>query len=291
MKIGFIGLGQMGTPMCRNIINAGNGVVVYNRTIEKTKIFQGIAEIAEDPVQLALNCDVIALMLTNSEAVSEVLFDWKIADNLTTGKVVIDFSTISPYDSIRFSEKVREKGAEYLDSPVIGSTPSAETGSLTVVVGGKKDVFEKHINIIKSIGKNVFYIGQNGSGLFIKMINNMVMGVNLAALAEALALGNSMGFDNQKLLDILSLGGAGSKVLELKKEKLSKLDFSPQFKLEHQAKDMFYAIEIARKQNVGVPISSITSQLYSSSIKRKFGSMDMSAIYSLFKLINGDDTH
>jgi len=281
--IGFIGLGQMGRPMVKNILKCGFPIVVWNRTIEKAYEFQEYgAEIAKNPEDLGNKADTVILMLADSEAVESTIFGNKGLYNSNV-KIIIDMSTISPFKSIEFSKRLLEKNIKYLDAPVIGSVQHAEKAELNILVGGDLDTFNRVLYIFKCLGKNIYYLGPNGYGLFMKIVNNMIIGANLAILSEALNLGERVGLNKKLMLDILSLGTANSKVLELKKNNLINENFEPAFKLKHEAKDLFYSIETARKLNIPVPLTSLVHQLYESGISNNLGELDYSSIFLLFK--------
>ncbi len=210
--IGFIGLGQMGRPMVKNIIKCGFPLVLWNRTIEKAYEFQQYgAEIASNPYDLGKKADIVILMLSDSDAVESTIFGENGLYN-SNEKIIIDMSTISPFKSIEFSKKLMEKNIKYLDAPVIGSVQNAEKAELNILVGGDLDTFNKVLYIFKCLGKNIYYLGPNGYGLFMKIVNNMIIGANLAILSEAINLGEKLGLSKKIMLDILSLGTANSRV-------------------------------------------------------------------------------
>ncbi len=221
-------------------------------------------------------------MLSDSEAVESTIF----GDNglfHSNVKTIIDMSTISPFKSIEFSKMLIEKNIKYMDAPVVGSVQNAEKAELNILVGGDFDTFNKVLYIFKCLGKNIYYLGPNGYGLFMKIVNNMIIGANLAILSEALNLGEKLGLNKKLMLDILSLGSANSKVLEMKKNNIINENFEPTFKLKHETKDLFYSIESARKTNTPVPITSLVHQLYESGISNDLGDLDYSSIFLLFK--------
>lgn len=287
--IGVIGIGQMGKPIAKNISRCGYEITIWNRTPERAESISGNGiYIAKSPKELAGISDTIIMILSNNEAVSDVVF----GENGIYGadienKVIIDMSTISPAFSREVAEKIRERKASFLDAPLIGSVPQAERAELTVLVGGELEKFNSVLYIFKCIGKNIFYIGPNGSGLAMKMINNIVLGGNIEILSEALNLGESLGLSKRLMLDILSLGSAGSRILEMKRDNLVNNEFQPMFKLEHEEKDLNYALELSRKLNVPMPATSVIHEVYKSSLARKRGSLDISSIYIVLRELSG----
>jgi len=244
-NVGFIGLGKMGIPMVKNIMNSGYDIIVYNRSKDKTEQFRknGV-NIAKNPREVVEFSKYTITMLTDSEAVKSVFYGQDgILNALGPGKIFIDMSTISPQVSIELSKMVESKNAEMIDAPVTGSVPAAEKAELTIMVGGKFETFEKTKKLLSSMGKNIIYIGSNGYGLKMKMINNIILGANMAILSEAILLGEANGIDPELQFKVLSTGSAYSKVMDIKKENIIKNEFPPMFNLEHEMKDLNYAME------------------------------------------------
>ncbi len=290
-SVGFIGIGKMGLPICKNLINSGLKVNVYNRTQSKAQELKELgARLETSPASVAEHSDLIFLMLTDSRAVESIFFDDNgLFEKIKKGQIIVDLSTIYPYDSIKIAKRVSEKGAYYFDAPVIGSVSAAESRTLSIVVGGDKEIFKNIKNILALIGKNVYYLGENGRGLYMKMINNLIMGSNMAILAEGLILSQKLEIDTNLALEILSTGGANSRILELKKTKILAEDFKPQFTLSHQLKDLFYAVQLSKEVGASVPITGIVTQLYLSGIASNLGDEDLSAIIKIFKKLNSID--
>jgi len=289
--IGIIGIGQMGKPFAKNISKCGYPLIVWNRTIEKAKSVLGPGiDLADSPADLAKKADIIILMLSNNEAVEHVIFsDNGIYPELNSGKIVIDMSTLSPTFSIDVSKRISKKGAFYLDAPVIGSVPQAERAELTILVGGNYEKFNSVLYIFKCLGKNIFYLGPNGSGLSMKMVNNVVMGGNLEILSEALSLGESLGLDRKTMLDIISLGSANSRILELKRENLINNEYEPAFKLQHEEKDLYYALDMARVSKTVMPATAVIHEIYKYGLSKNKGDRDISFIFKILKELSGKD--
>lgn len=287
--IGFIGLGKMGVPILKNIIRKHSVVGVYNRTAGKAVPYAALdMKIFSSPWEVATRCDIIFLMLSDSRAVEEVMIGEKgVVENLGSGKIVVDLSTIHPEVSARISARVSESRAEYIDAPVIGSVPVAEKGELVSVAGGSEKAFSYVRPIIESYSSKVFYLGPGGSGLKMKLVNNMLMGGNLAVLCESLLFGERLGIPREEQLEILSSGAASSRILELKKESLLNEDFIPQFLLSHEYKDLNYALDMARNARDPVPLAGTISQYYSAAMNIGLGNLDFSAVLRAFKALRG----
>ncbi len=286
-NVGFIGLGKMGVPMVKNIMKAGYDVILYNRSKEKLEQFKkNEVNIANNPREVVEFSKYTITMLTDSEAVKSVFYGQDgILNALGPGKIFIDMSTISPQVSIELSKLVESKNAEMIDAPVTGSIPSAEKGDLTIMVGGKFETFEKTKKILSRMGKNIIYVGANGFGLKMKMINNIILGANMAILAEAILLGEANNIDPELQFKVLSTGSAYSKVMDLKKENIIKSEFSPMFNLEHELKDLNYAVEMAKSSGFPLLITSEISQIYSVASKKGLGKLDFSAVYKALREI------
>jgi 3-hydroxyisobutyrate dehydrogenase-like beta-hydroxyacid dehydrogenase len=286
-NVGFIGLGKMGIPMVKNIMNSGYDIIVYNRSKDKTEQFKknGV-NIAKNPREVVEFSKYTITMLTDSEAVKSVFYGQDgILNALGPGKIFIDMSTISPQVSIELSKMVESKNAEMIDAPVTGSVPAAEKAELTIMVGGKFETFEKTKKLLSSMGKNIIYIGSNGYGLKMKMINNIILGANMAILSEAILLGEANGIDPELQFKVLSTGSAYSKVMDIKKENIIKNEFPPMFNLEHEMKDLNYAMEMAKSSTFPLIITSEISQIYEMASKKGLGKLDFSAIYKALRTV------
>lgn len=286
-NVGFIGLGKMGIPMVKNIMNSGYDIIVYNRSKDKTEQFKknGV-NIAKNPREVVEFSKYTITMLTDSEAVKSVFYGQDgILNALGPGKIFIDMSTISPQVSIELAKMVESKNAEMIDAPVTGSVPAAEKAELTIMVGGKFETFEKTKKLLSSMGKNIIYIGTNGYGLKMKMINNIILGANMAILSEAILLGEANGIDPELQFKVLSTGSAYSKVMDIKKENIIKNEFPPMFNLEHEMKDLNYAMEMAKSSTFPLIITSEISQIYEIASKKGLGKLDFSAIYKALRSV------
>jgi 3-hydroxyisobutyrate dehydrogenase-like beta-hydroxyacid dehydrogenase len=279
-NIGFLGFGMMGSIIYGKVDSRFPVRYVYNRTREKVvgHITRN-TEIADNPETVFKNCDTLFLSLTDSKAVESILLhDNSASDYIREGSIVIDLSTVSLKTSLKVAEALAKRNISYLDCPVIGSTKAALSSSLVTVAGGSEESFKSIEPMLKTFSKKVYYVGPSGNGTKVKLINNLVMGTNMAILAEAVAISKKLGLNDLILLEILQGGGAGSKILDLKKEKLIAKDYSPEFKLAHQLKDLKYFLEVSSDKNFPSLIGSVVTQLFSAAFRMNLGESDMSAI-------------
>nr|MBA3790689.1 NAD-binding protein [Rubrobacter sp.] len=221
-KIGFVGLGIMGRPMARNLMEDGYELVLYNRTEEKAEELaqEGTAEVAGSPREVAENSDIIITMLPDSPQVEEVLAgEGGVLEGLGEGSLIVDMSTISPVVTKELAAKAGERGASMLDAPVSGGDVGAINGELSIMVGGSEEDFERAKPLFDVMGKVATLVGPVGSGQVVKACNQIVVALNIEAVSEALVLGSKAGVAPEKVVEALSGGLAGSAVMEAKKEK------------------------------------------------------------------------
>jgi len=256
--IGFIGLGIMGKPMARNLMKAGEELLVYDimpaaldqMTGEGFKAAQTCREVAE-------NCDVIILMLPNSPHVeAAVLGADGVLEGIRKDAIVIDMSSIAPASSQKIEAEVVKKGGQMLDAPVSGGEPKAIDGTLAIMVGGDEQIFEKVKDILLKMGSSAVYVGPIGSGNVAKLANQMIVALNIAAMSEALVLSKKAGVDPEKVYQAIRGGLAGSTVLDAKAPKVLSGDFSPGFRIELHIKDIDNALQTAHSVGVPVPLTS-----------------------------------
>ncbi len=283
-KIGWIGLGHMGLPMAKNLKNAGYDIHVWNRTVEKAEK-SGLPYI-EDLKQLIEEKNIIITMLFGSQSVKEVyskIFSY--FDDLTE-KVFIDMTTIHPDTAKWLSEEIIKRNGNFLEAPVLGSVIPAEKGELTIVVSGDKEIYERNLDIFQVLGKEIFYMGDYGLASTMKLINNTVLGSFMAVLAEAYAFAKKVGIDPKLALDVLSKGAGQSLILNAKKEKLLKEDYSTHFSVALIHKDLTYALDIAHKNSYPVILTSATRELFNSAKAYNLSDKDFSAVLEVFKKLS-----
>jgi 3-hydroxyisobutyrate dehydrogenase len=282
MKTGFIGLGCLGKAMAKRLISTDAKLTVWNRTKEKAADL-GVP-VAESPAKLVSSVDVLFLNLFDSDAVAAVMTG---RDGLLEGdckdKVIVDTTTNHFGRVDDFYRMMQEKGASYLESPVIGSVVPASQGTLTVLVSGKKEDYDRALPLIEKIGKNIFYLEKPSLATKMKLINNLALGAFMTSLAEAVSLGEKSGIDKAAVLDILSAGAGNSAVLNAKREKLLKEDFSRQFSSSLMYKDLHYLQDLARSINRPLLTGSIVKEIFGMALARDMGNLDLSVVYRIFK--------
>lgn len=284
-RIGFIGLGMMGNPMSRNLLKAGFELIIWNRTASKMEeIIQLGAKPANSPKEVSQHSEVTITMLTGPEAVEEVILGPNgVIEGLQQGSVVIDMSTISPKVSRRIASEIAKKGGKMLDAPVGGSVGVAAQGALTIQVGGDKEVFEQCYDIFSALGKNIFHVGENGMGCYVKLVANSIMATHMVVLAEAIVLGIKAGIPVEALVEVLKHTGAASRILEVKGSNLIRGDYSAQFMLKHLFKDLGLTLTTATEDLVPLPIISLIYQTYTQAMVLGWGEADFSAISAMIE--------
>jgi 3-hydroxyisobutyrate dehydrogenase-like beta-hydroxyacid dehydrogenase len=284
MKLGFIGLGAMGAPMARNVLKAGHELAVWNRSPEKAgPLVEAGARRADSPADAASDTRATVLMITNAEAVQEVLFgDKGVVQGLSAGAAVINMGTIGAVATTRIAKTLGELGYRMLDAPVSGSTPVAAAGELAIMVGGDEETFEEFEPVLAAMGDLLSHMGAVGSGSRMKLINNLILGANMAALSEGLALGEAAGPPVEKQLEVILAGGAASGVAQRRSGNLISGSYEPQFKLSHELKDLYYVLELGRDLEDPLPITAVISQIYNEGM-REHAEDDMSAVAEVYR--------
>ena len=257
-KIGFIGIGIMGKPMAKNLIDAGYKLITYD-IVEKAlnEIVAYGAERGTSPKDVAENSEIILTMLPNSPQVKEVVLGENgIIEGVREGQILIDMSSIAPLVSQEIAKELEEKGVEALDAPVSGGEEKAKSGTLAFMVGGKKEVFEKCKAILEIMGGSVTLVGDIGAGQTTKLANQVIVAVNIAAVAEAMVLGKKAGVDPEKIFNAIRGGLAGSRCMEDKAPRMLKGNFTPGFKMKLHLKDLTNVFETSRKLHTAMPLTA-----------------------------------
>jgi 2-hydroxy-3-oxopropionate reductase len=279
-KVGFIGLGIMGKPMARNLIEAGYELVLYNRTLEKAEeLAEDGAEVAANPREVAENSETIVTMLPDSPDVRNVVAGEEgVLEGIKEGALLVDMSTISPVVTEELAAKVKECGASMLDAPVSGGDVGAIEGTLSIMVGGSEEDFERAKPLLDVMGKTVTHVGPSGAGQLVKAANQVVVALTIEAVSEALVLGSKGGVNPEKILDVLSGGLAANKVMEVKREKFLSHEFEPGFRSELHHKDLGIALAAGREYGVVLPVTAIVDQMLLAMKKKGWGGEDHSAL-------------
>lgn len=285
MKVGFIGLGIMGKPMARNLLKAGYKLVVYNRTQSKMdELVREGAEAAQNPRSLGEKSDVVITMLPDSPDVKEVIEGVDgVFEGAEKGSLLIDMSTISPIVSRELSQKARDRGLRMLDAPVSGGEPGAEQGTLSIMVGGSVQDYEKAYPLFEVLGKTITHVGEAGAGQVVKACNQIVVASIIGGVSEALVLGGKAGVSPDLIIDTLSGGLAGNKIMEVRRNNFLEHDFKPGFKLELHHKDLGIALAAGRKYGVSLPLTSISDQLQGALIAKGKGEKDHTEMLTLIE--------
>jgi len=263
-RVGFIGLGVMGRPMAKNLLKAGYPLTVWNRTRSKMEELLSLgANGANSPKEVAENSDVVITMVTDSPDVEEVVLGpLGVIEGAKPGLVLIDMSTISPDVTRRIAEKLSKRGVKMLDAPVSGGEIGAKEGTLSIMVGGPREVYEECLPILRVLGKRITYMGESGMGQITKLCNQVICALNIQAVCEGLILGAKAGLDLEKLLQVVTAGAAGSWMLSNLGPKMVRRDFKPGFKMSHQQKDLRLALSFAAKLGVPLPGTALVNQMF-----------------------------
>lgn len=263
--VGLIGLGLMGRPMGRNILKAGFPLVVWNRTKARADdlIAEG-AKWAATPRETAAQADVLITIVSDPPAVEQVLWGGSGAvEGLRRGTIYIDSSTVSPELAVKAAHACEERGVDYLDAPVTGGTWGAEKGELVFMVGGKKETLDRAKPVLEAVGKRFFLLGSNGAGQTVKLAMNLLLALEVEALAESLAIVTKAGIPGERLIEVMQSSMARAGVLDVKAPQMLKNDYPPSFPLRLMHKDVRLAMELAKKQGVRVPAGEAAYAVYS----------------------------
>ncbi|MEO3945645.1 NAD(P)-binding domain-containing protein [Gorillibacterium sp. CAU 1737] len=289
-RVGFIGLGTMGHPMARNLLEAGYPLTVYNRTASKADdLVQAGAKRAATPAEAAQAADVLFTNVSQDADLLEVLFGGSgILEGVHNGLTVIDCSTVAPKTSRLAAKELAVRGARFLDAPVTGSKPAAESGSLVFMVGGLKAVMEEHRDLFEVLGSKLLHMGENGSGSYAKLAHNLIVGINSAALAEGMAFAAKAGLDLNHFLEIVQAGGAASKQADLKGRKIIEGNFDVQFSLQLMLKDLLLAMRETATFQLPSPMLNNAASLYQMGLAKGNGPLDLSSVVQCYEDWTGE---
>jgi 2-hydroxy-3-oxopropionate reductase len=277
MKLGFIGLGIMGSPMAQHLLAAGHELFV--RTRSKVPETLQAATVCATNAAVAQSSEVVFLMLPDTPDVELVLFGKDgVASGLSKGKTVVDMSSISPLETKRFAKAINELGCDYLDAPVSGGEVGAKAGSLTIMVGGPDAVFERIKPLFERMGKNITLVGGNGDGQTTKVANQIIVALNIAAVGEALLFASKAGADPAKVRQALMGGFAASRILEVHGERMIKRTFNPGFRIALHQKDLSLALAGAKALGVALPQTASAAQLMQMCAANGWDQLDHSAL-------------
>jgi 2-hydroxy-3-oxopropionate reductase len=288
LKIGFIGLGIMGAPMAGHLVKAGHDVFVFTRGKMSEPIAESRATKCLSARDVAERADIIILMVTDTPNVAEALFSADgVAAGLREGKVVVDMSSISPIETKVFAKKINALGCDYLDAPVSGGEVGAKNATLSIMVGGPDAAFERVKPVFELMGKNINLVGGNGDGQTAKVANQIIVALNIEAVAEALLFAAKAGADPARVRQALMGGFASSRILEVHGERMVKRTFDPGFRIALHQKDLNLALSSARALGVSLPNTATAQELFNSCVAHGGAAWDHSAMLrALEKMAN-----
>ena len=283
--IGFIGLGLMGKPMARNLLKAGFPLVVWNRTAAKAEdlVHEG-AKLAANPREAAGQADVLVTIVSDPPALEDVLWGADGAlDGLRRGSVLVDSSTVTPDLERRVAAACAERGVDFLDAPVTGGTWGAEKGELVFMIGGKAEVLDRATPVLSAMGKKFFLLGPNGAGQTVKLAMNLLLAVEVDALAESLALVAAAGIPGERFVEVMQSGMGRAPVLDVKAPLMLKDEFPASFPLRLMHKDVRLALELARQRGVTLPVGAAAYATYSAVKDASKDDPDFAAVARFWK--------
>ena len=285
-KIGFIGIGLMGLPMSKNLVKAGYNLTVFNRSKNKAEPLKEFGAKISNTLKGAVDgSDIVITMLTDDTAVDAVMNNTDFLENLKSGSIVIDMSSVKPTTATKHGNNLKLKNINYLDAPVSGGTIGAEEASLAIMVGGEQNIFDDAFDILKKMG-NPTLVGPIGSGQVSKLANQIIVGLTIGAVAEAVTLCEKAGADPNKMIKALSGGWADSKVLQTHGKRMINKDFTPKGRTSVHLKDMNNILECANNYNTHLPISYLVKEMYKSLVENGHGETDHSSLYKEIERIN-----
>ncbi len=285
-SIAFIGIGLMGFPMAKNLLKSGYNLKAYNRSQDKAdRLKEFGAEISVSIKDVVTNSDIIITMLTDDNAVEKVMGSDEFISNIKEGATVIDMSSVNPVLTIKYSKKLKEKKIDYLDAPVSGGTIGAEEATLAIMVGGDEETFNNCYELLKKMG-NPTLVGPVSSGQISKLANQIIVGVTIGAVAEAITLCEKSGTNPNKMIEALSGGWADSKILQTHGRRMIDKDFTPKGKTTTQLKDMTNIVNAGKAVETHLPISSLIKEMYKDLVADGHGNTDHSSLYNAIEKIN-----
>src|SRR5437879_256983 len=294
MQVGFIGIGVMGRPMTLNLLKAGHHVTIFARHPEKAEVQEVLragARQAHSPRAVAMVSDIVITMLPNSPEVEEVVAgEHGIFAGARKGLIIVDMSTIAPATSRKLGASAAAKGAHFLDAPVSGGSQGAVNGTLTIMVGGEREIFEQVLPVFEAMGKkeNIFYVGPHGAGEVVKLANNILCGAIAASIAEAFVLGVKAGADVDTMAKIIGVStGASWQLSNQFPMRAFNGSFQPGFMTDLLHKDLGLALDLAAEHQVPVALTALTRQMYEMARAKGFGSEDYTSLMKVLEEMAG----
>src|SRR5580765_572990 len=285
-KVGFVGLGIMGKPMAANLMKGGHTLYLFSRSGVAPELTAAGGVACGSAKEVAQKADFIITMVPDTPDVEKVMFGPAgVAEGLSSGKVVIDMSSISPIETKAFAERINKLGCEYVDAPVSGGEVGAKNASLTIMVGASESTFEKVKPLFELLGKKITLVGGNGAGQTCKVANQIIVALNIEAVAEALLFASKAGADPAKVRQALMGGFASSRVLEVHGERMIKRTFDPGFRIELHQKDLSLALTNARKMGMSLPNTATAQELFNACVAHGGAKWDHSALVRALEIM------
>jgi 2-hydroxy-3-oxopropionate reductase len=285
-KIGFIGLGIMGTPMAGHLIKGGHEVYLYTRGNVPQELVSAGGHACASSKEVAEKADIVITMVPDTPDVGAALFGENgVASGLSEGKVVVDMSSISPVETKEYAKKINELGCEYLDAPVSGGDVGAKNAALSIMVGGTQAAFDRVKPVFELMGKNIRLVGGNGDGQTCKVCNQIIVALNIEAVGEALVFAAKAGADPARVRQALMGGFAASRILEVHGERMIKRTFDPGFRIELHQKDLNLALASARALKMSLPNTATVQELFSACQAQGGGKWDHSAMVKALEVL------
>ncbi|PYU63824.1 MAG: hypothetical protein DMG49_27735 [Acidobacteria bacterium] len=291
LRVGFIGTGIMGQPMAINLLKAGFPLMVFNRTKSRCEPLVALgAAVGRSARELAEQSDVVIAIVSDTSDVEQVLFsEGGVWHGVRQGMTFIDMSTISPRATVQFSKRLLEKGCEMLDAPVSGGERGAREKTLGIMVGGKRDVFDRCLTLFQAMGKTITYAGPSGNGQKTKLVNQVVAAINLLAVVEGLRLVRAAGLDAEPTVRAISSGAASSWMLTNLAPKILNNDFAPGFSIRLQSKDLNLVTQFIADVGGQFPGAQLVSSLFAEALRRGFGEAGNQGLINLWNEAGGQE--
>ncbi|MBX5477320.1 MAG: NAD(P)-dependent oxidoreductase [Clostridia bacterium] len=289
-RIGWIGLGIMGGHMARNLLRAGFPVTVYNRTAAKARpLLDEGAEWAPSPAAVARQADIVCTCVTGPDDLRVVALGPEgVADGARPGLLHIDFSTVSPAAAREVAAALQERGAAFLDAPVTGGEQGARQATLTIMIGGDARQVERARPVFEAVGRRIYHVGPTGAGQTMKLIANMIGGINMLAACEGLVMGLKAGLDLDQMLEVFENSTARSVSLALAGERVKSGRFEPGFSVANRYKDFVLALDEARRLGVAVPGAALAAQFYAAAMAQGLADADQTALFHVVRQLAGE---
>jgi 2-hydroxy-3-oxopropionate reductase len=289
-KVGFIGLGIMGAPMAANLQAGGCKLYLHGHKNPPASLVEGGATVCTSGAEVAKHADIIILMVPDTPNVEQALFGADgVAQGLAKGKIVVDMSSISPMATKEFAKKINQLGCDYLDAPVSGGEVGAKAASLTIMVGGPDGAFATVKPLFEMMGKNITLVGGNGDGQTTKVANQIIVALNIEAVAEALLFASKAGADPAKVRQALMGGFAASRVLEVHGERMVKRTFNPGFRIALHQKDLNLALQGAKALGISLPNTATVQELMNCCAAHGMSGLDHSALCRAIELMSNHE--